>query len=296
MKSLQSFTIGFIGAGKVGTALGLYFSHHKLCIGGYYSLHTSSSKASAHLTHSRVFQNISECAQACDILFITTPDGAIAKVWNELRKLPLNGKIVCHTSGVMSSQIFDGIEKKGATGYAVHPVVPIASGPKAYRSLYHAYFTIEGSSKHLEELRLFFSHLGNSAVCIDAEKKNKYHAANVLLSNLLGVLIHTGWELLQECNIPMECAQKMTKPLLETTLENIYAHGFTNSLTGPVDRNDVGTIQEHLDCLSPEKQRMYAILSKELVSIAQKKHPQQDFSSLEEVFHSVLNTKNEGLQ
>jgi predicted short-subunit dehydrogenase-like oxidoreductase (DUF2520 family) len=143
---------------------------------------------------------------------------------------------------------------------------------------------------------LFFSHLGNSVICIDAEKKNKYHAANVLLSNLLGVLIHTGWELLQECNIPMECAQKMTKPLLDATLENIYAHGFTNSLTGPVDRNDVGTIQEHLDCLSPEKQRMYAILSKELVSIAQKKHPQQDFSSLEEVFHSVLNTKNEGLQ
>ncbi len=294
MKPLQSSTIGFIGAGKVGTALGLYFSQHKLCIGGYYSVPTSSSKASAHLTHSRVFQSISECAQACDILFITTPDGAIAKVWNELRELPLNGKMVCHTSGVMSSQIFDGIEKKDATGYAVHPVVPITSDPNAYRSLYNAYFTIEGPNQHLDELWLFFSRLGNSVVCIEAEKKDKYHAANVLLSNLLGVLIHTGWELLQECNIPMECAQKMTKPLLDATLENIYTHGFTNSLTGPVDRNDVGTIQEHLDCLSPEKQRLYAILSKDLVSIAQKKHPQQDFSLLEEVFHSVLNTKNEG--
>ncbi|HXK51422.1 MAG TPA: DUF2520 domain-containing protein [Caldisericia bacterium] len=294
MKSLQSSTIGFIGAGKVGTALGLYFSHHKLNIGGYYSLHTFSSKASAHLTHSRVFQSISEYAQACDILFITTPDCAIAKAWNELRKLPLNGKMVCHTSGLLSSQVFDGIENLDATGYAVHPVVPIPSDANAYRSLHHAYFTIEGSSKHLEELRLFFSHLGNSAVCIDAEKKNKYHAAHVILSNLLGVLIHTGWELLQECDIPMECAQKMTKPLLDTTLENIYTYGFTNSLTGPVDRNDVGTIQEHLDCLPPEKQRLYAILSKELVSIAQKKHPQQDFSLLEEVFHSVLNARNEG--
>lgn len=300
MKPLQSSTIGFIGAGKVGTALGLYFYHNKLCIGGYYSSRTSSSITAAHHTHSHVFQSISECARACDILFITTPDCAIAKIWNDLKKVPLHGKMVCHTSGVMSSQIFDGIEKKGATGYAIHPVVPIASGPNAYRSLHNAYFTIEGPDQHLDELRLFFSHLGNSAVCIDAEKKNKYHAANVILSNFLGVLIHTGWELLQECNIPLECAQKMTKPLLDTTLENIFDHGLTNSLTGPVDRNDVETIQKHLDCLPLEKQRLYAILSSELVSIAQKKHPQKDYSSLKKIFHTVLNSipiaENKGLQ
>ncbi|MDD4028379.1 MAG: DUF2520 domain-containing protein [Caldisericia bacterium] len=300
MKSLQSSTIGFIGAGKVGNALGLYFYHSNLCIGGYYSLHTSSSQKSAHNTQSIVFQSISECAQACDILFITTPDGAIAEVWNDLKQVPLHGKIVCHTSGVMSSQIFDGIEKKGAIGYAIHPVVPITSDPNAYRSLYNAYFTVEGPDQHLEDLQLFFSHLGNSVVCIEAEKKHMYHAANVLLSSFLSVLIHTGWELLQECNIPLECAQKMTKPLIETTIQSVFDHGITDSLTGPVDRNDVVTIQRHLDCLPLEKQRLYAILSSELVNIAQNKHPQNDYSSLKELFQTVLSSvqiaENEGLQ
>jgi predicted short-subunit dehydrogenase-like oxidoreductase (DUF2520 family) len=300
MKPMQSSTIGFIGAGKVATALGLYFSHNHLCIGGYYSSHTSSSTAAAHLTHSRIFQSISECTQACDILFITTPDGAIAKIWNELRQLTLKGKMVCHTSGVLSSQVFDGIEKKGAIGYAIHPVVPITSDPNAYRSLYNAYFTVEGPDQHLEDLQLFFSHLGNSVVCIDAEKKDKYHATNVLLSNLLVVLIHTGWELLQECDITIECAQKMTKPLLETTLQNIFDHGIVDSVTGPVDRNDVGTVQRHLECLPLEKQRLYAILSSELVRIARKKHPQNDYSLLKELFQTVARSnhiaENEGLQ
>lgn len=41
-------------------------------------------------------------AAACDILFITVPDGSILKVWNELRGLPLAGKVVLPLQQVAS--------------------------------------------------------------------------------------------------------------------------------------------------------------------------------------------------
>jgi predicted short-subunit dehydrogenase-like oxidoreductase (DUF2520 family) len=294
MKPISESSIGFIGAGKVGNALGSYFHHHRLCIGGYYSLHESSSQKATHKTNSIVFHDIAECIHACDIIFITTPDSSIREVWETIKKTSIHEKVICHTSGAVSSHIFDGIDQNGAFGYAVHPVVSIPSDPEAYCNLHQAHFTIEGSAKRLSDLQAFFINLGNSVVLIDAEKKSLYHAANVFLSNFLVVLVQSGWNILQECNIPSSTIKAMAKSLLESSLQNIMNYGIEPSLTGPIERNDIQTIQRHLEALSERDRKTYSTLSIELLEIAKKKHPQRDFTDLSSsLLHSLENDRNE---
>ena len=65
--------IGFIGAGKVGTALGLYFKSHGLDISGYYSRTPASSVKAARLTGSKDFTAPEDLARSSRYCFYHRP-------------------------------------------------------------------------------------------------------------------------------------------------------------------------------------------------------------------------------
>ena len=73
--------IGFIGAGKVGCSLGKYLkeSAGDWQIEGYFSRCTESAKEAAVFTDSRVIDQVELLAQMANVIFITTPDGAISE-------------------------------------------------------------------------------------------------------------------------------------------------------------------------------------------------------------------------
>ena len=105
--------VGFIGAGKVGCSLGKYLVTHGVNVVGYLSKRHSSAEQVAHFTGTRAFDSLEQVVQASDILFITTPDHEISLVWEELRKLPLAKKCICHCSGSLSSAVFHGRDNAG---------------------------------------------------------------------------------------------------------------------------------------------------------------------------------------
>lgn len=53
-----------------------------------------------------------------------------------------------------------------------------------------------------------------------------------------------------------------------------------NSLTGPVERCDIGTIEGHLSSLQHDEQNLYILLSKKLITIAMKKNAEKNYESL----------------
>ena len=53
-----------------------------------------------------------------------------------------------------------------------------------------------------------------------------------------------------------------------------------NALTGPVERNDVGTVARHLAVLEGDDRELYRLLSLRLVEVARQKHPDRDFTNL----------------
>ena len=63
--------IGFIGAGKVGTALGDYFHKKGLILSGYASRSLQSAKEAAQFTNSIFYSTYEALIADSDIIFLT---------------------------------------------------------------------------------------------------------------------------------------------------------------------------------------------------------------------------------
>ena len=102
--------IAFIGAGKVSTALGLYFKDKGFEIQGYYSRNPKSAEKAAQLTRSCPCTSLDTLIGNSQMIWITTPDDQIKNVVQQISNLPIldkNKKLVLHASGVHSLAIYN---------------------------------------------------------------------------------------------------------------------------------------------------------------------------------------------
>lgn len=273
--------IGITGAGKVGFTIGKYFSTHGLQVSGYYSRTAESSMEAAHFTGSRSFTDINELARQSDVLFLTVPDGLITSVYQEIDPALLQGKLIGHTSGALSSEdAFPGIEDTGAAAFSVHPLFAVSDRYHAYEQMPDVFFAIEGDHRALETMIPVLRKIGLHLQEIDPRSKVRYHCAAAIASNLVNALLLTSIQMLQDCGFTEEHARAALSPLVTLNVQNALKNGVISSLTGPVERADAGTISKHLACLDGQKKQMYCLLSELLIPAAQEKHPGRDYQSI----------------
>ena len=103
--------IGIIGAGRVGVTMGKYLGDAGVEVSGFYSKTTQSAVQAAEFTDTTVYKSLQDIVEASDTLMITTPDGVISEVWDCIAGYDLTGKILCHCSGSLSSNVFSGIDR-----------------------------------------------------------------------------------------------------------------------------------------------------------------------------------------
>lgn len=271
--------IGFIGGGKVGFSLGKYLKENKLNVSGYYSKNVDTIKDAAKFTESKEFYSLLEIALKSDILFITTTDSEIKSVWENLKKLPIKNKIICHCSGALSSDIFEGRENLNVFGYSVHPLFPIKDKYESYKSLKNALFTIEGDSEKLNLVKSLFQKT-NKVKEICKEDKVKYHKGAVIVSNFVLALISMGIKDLEECGFNEKEAMDALYPLIKNNIENIKENGVYEALTGPIERDDLDTIRKHLDVSKEKDREIYKLLSRKLLEIGKEK--EKNFEKVED--------------
>ncbi|MBK5142287.1 DUF2520 domain-containing protein [Budviciaceae bacterium BWR-B9] len=273
--------IGFIGAGKVGFTLGKYFASRGINVVGYYSRNPQDARDAAKFTGSQFFSQISSLLQVCDTLFLTVPDTVITTLWQELKPYPIAGKNICHCSGALSSSVFDGIEQYNAYGYSIHPIYAIHDKFHSVESLPEVYFTVEGSQTNLIEITTLIESLGNSVRTMSAENKALYHAASVMVSNLVIGLTKMSSDIFQQCGFDRTFSDKAWNALFLGNAENICSSGMVNALTGPLERGDVTTIRQHLKALGEQERDIYLGLSRVLLKVAKQKNPDRDYSLIE---------------
>lgn len=272
--------VGFIGAGKVGFSLGKYFSVNDIKLSGYYSQNYNSAKRAAEFTNSKAYDKLENIVIESDMLFITTPDDEIKKIWQSIKNIQIKDKLVIHTSGSLSSNIFSDIKGKGAFGYSVHPMFPFSDKYNTYKQLNNAYFSIEGDEKYLETLKIFIEKLGNHVLIIAADKKSLYHLANVMVSNMVLSAISIGESYLAKCGVDKSIAVQALYPLIYENVVNIKNNGTTNSLTGPIERGDLGTIKHHIEAMQEEHWELYKGLSLQLLYLALEKNKEKDYEKI----------------
>ena len=90
-------------------------------------------------------------------------------------------------------------------------------------------------------------------------------------------------EMLRNCGFSAANAHRALSPLMLGNTENIIQYGTIGALTGPIERNDLSTVMDHLNSLSTQEQKIYQDLSEEVLKVAKMKHPERDYSEMERI-------------
>lgn len=269
--------IGFIGAGRVGCGAGRMLSEKGFEI-SYYSKNYDDALFAAEFTGGRAFESPKELTDACGMVFVTTPDGEIRNVWNEIKDY-VSGTLTAHMSGAMSAdEAFPDAEKYGARVCSVHPLLAVSDRERSYLEMADAFYTIEGSAA--EEAKRLFEGAGLRAGIIDKNAKARYHAAAAMASNLVLSLLEMSCEIFEDSGLPESDAKTAPKKLVLGNINSIFEKGFEKSLTGPLERGDAETIKKHLDVLTGDAREAYIILSRHLLKTAKRKNPDRDYNGI----------------
>lgn len=240
--------IGFIGAGTVGTALatGVSKNGYKVVAVSSRSLSSATNLAQS-LNGCHTSNNNQDVADAAELVFVTTPDDAIAPVVSKVKWHA--GQSVVHCSGADSTVILEPAKKAGANVGVFHPLQTFASAKKAMENIPGSTFAIEAEEPLLSILKDMATTLGGYWIELKASDKVLYHAAAVIACNYLVTLIKLSTDLWQTFNIPTQQATQALLPLIRGTINNIETIGIPKCLTGPIARGDSGTIRKHLNAL-----------------------------------------------
>lgn len=257
--------IGIVGAGAVGTAVGLILSSRGHEITGVCDIRPESTGILAERTGAKVYPNPEEVSRSAQVLFITTSDGSIPQVVEDIAKKNgfLVGQAVIHMSGALSSRVLDPARSFGAYGVSVHPMQSFASVDRAISNLPGSVFSIEGDEEIFPVATKLVEDLGGEFFFIDEKSKPLYHAGACVVSNYLVTLVECGLRLLEAIGITREQALRAFLPLVKGTVTNIEMIGVPRALTGPIARGDVLTVLKHMESLAdkvPEVGRLYAWL------------------------------------
>jgi predicted short-subunit dehydrogenase-like oxidoreductase (DUF2520 family) len=265
--------IGFIGAGKVGTALAVLLDRKGYQVVSVYDNNAkAASSMAAQIKQCRVSESSQQAVNTAELVFITTPDTVIPVVaagtkWK-------NGQSVVHCSGADSTAILEPARQAGALVAAFHPLQTFAGAKEAMENIPGSTFAIEAEEPLLTVLKKMADDLGGNWITLKAGDKAAYHAAAVFASNYLVTLVKMSTDLWKTFSIPTDQATKALLPLLRGTIHNIETIGLPDCLTGPIARGDAGTVSKHLQTIkekAPDILTTYKELGMQTIPIANAK-------------------------
>ncbi|OPX84462.1 MAG: arogenate dehydrogenase [Pelotomaculum sp. PtaB.Bin104] len=251
MIALTKPSIAVVGAGKVGSAIALLLNRQGYQLTGVADMNLPSAKRVAEKLKVIATTKPEEITASAGVVFITTPDRAIAQVAREINERGgfKSGQVVFHTSGSQPAEVL-GVARKAMVQIAsLHPLQSFANVDMAMENLLGSYFALEGDPDALRVAEDIVRDLGGKCFSIDAQDKPLYHAAACIASNYLVSLMHLATGLYGRFGLSRPEAFKALLPLVQGTIKNISQVGPARALTGPVARGDDVTLEGHLAAL-----------------------------------------------
>ena len=249
--------LGFVGAGTVGTALAVSLAKRGFAVVAVGSRSKASAEGlAARIGGCAIYDDAQGVVDAADLIFVTTPDDAIAPVVAEFAWRP--GKAVVHCSGAASVDILEPARKAGAQVGAFHPLQSFSSIEAAIANLPGSTFALEGAEPLLSQLKELAGALGGTVVVLKPGDKVLYHAAAVIACNYFYTLAKLSTDLWEQFGVSRADALRALLPLIQGTVNNLANVGLPQALTGPIARGDLGTIKAHLQALSQRAPEMVA--------------------------------------
>jgi predicted short-subunit dehydrogenase-like oxidoreductase (DUF2520 family) len=240
--------IGIVGAGAVGTALGVALRRAGWPVAAVASRDAGRRERFRGLVDGvRAFAEPNALLDEVELIVLAVPDDAIGPLAASLRMY--SGQAMVHTSGALGAEVLAPAMAAGTQIGAFHPLVAFADTERAVAALHGATVAIEGDDELAALLATMAEAIGAQPVRLAPGSKAAYHAAAVLAAGGFVALLDAIAELGRVAGLDEAGSLAIYGPLIEQTLGNARALGIRGALTGPITRGDRGTLDAHLATL-----------------------------------------------
>ena len=262
--------IGIVGAGAVGSALGVALDRAGWRIHAVASRSREGRERFRSLVPGvRAFAEATPLVEEVELIILAVSDDAVASVAGGLHMY--SGQAMVHTSGLLGAEVLGAAMAAGTQVGSFHPLVAFADLERAVAALHGATIAIEGDDQLLDLLARMAEAIGGIAVRLAPGAKPAYHAAAVLAAGGFDALLGAIAELGRVAGLDEAGSLAIYGPLIEQTLGNARTLGIGAALTGPMTRGDRGTVRIHLAALAahaPATIDLYRALAEREIAMA----------------------------
>lgn len=264
--------VGIVGAGAVGTALGVAISRSGWPVVAVVSRDaTRRDRFCTLVPGARAFVEPAAILDVADLIIVAVPDDAIAQVAGQIRLR--GGQAIVHTSGAVGAEVLaEAVIEGGAMG-GFHPLVSFTSDvERSVAGIAGATIAIEGDDRLAKLLAALAEAIGGTLIRLPRGAKAAYHAAAVLASGGLVALLDAIVAVGATAGLDERSSLAFYGRLMEQTLANARGVGIAASLTGPITRGDVSTVSAHIAALeahAPDVVELYLATARRQLRIAQ---------------------------
>ena len=262
---------GIVGAGAVGTALGVALVRAGWPVAAVASRDPGRRDRFTRLVGPvRAFAEAAAILDEVELVLLCVPDDALPVLAGELRLY--SGQALVHTSGALGAEVLEPAMAAGTQAGAFHPLVAFADVERSVAALRGATVAVEGDEGLVALLGRMAETIGAVPVTLRPGTKAAYHAAAVLAAGGLVALLDAIAELGAVAGLDEAGSLTVYGRLVEQTLDNARALGIRAALTGPTTRGDAGTLRRHLETLAvhaPAVLPLYRAAAEREVSLAE---------------------------
>lgn len=202
-------------------------------------------------------------------VFLAVPDDAVPELARALAALgEAPGRCAAfHMSGALST---DALSPLHAVGYHVgsfYPLQTVAHPVTGADRLAGSSVSIAGEPQALQVAHRVLGLLGCRAISVPTRSRPIQHAAAVLGSNYLAVVLASAYRMLGSAGVSGDDAMAALLSLARGTIDNIEEMGLERALVGPITRGEVETLSLHLRSIDPRWREIYKVLGRELIEL-----------------------------
>lgn len=263
----------FVGPGRAGLALGYALWHAEALEAVTYFGRRPEPPAHPIFIEgfARYHFGLERPGEGTTAVLLTVPDDALSEMAHAMAgqgDAP-EGCVALHCSGALSVDVLAPLHARGYRVGSLHPLQSLAHPVSGAERLAGSWFAVSGEPEAAAVGRRLVSELGGTPLVIPVARRPLYHAAAVVASNYLPVLLALSARLLVLSGVDPDEAVRALLPLMRGTLDNVDELGLASALTGPIARGDVETVRMHLRSLPAREGRLYRDLGREAIELAE---------------------------
>ena len=265
----RKVTLGFIGAGRVGTGLASGFARAGMNVVAIASRTSASAQKLAKRVRGARACAPQEVVDRADIAFLTVPDDAIEGLASSLRWR--EGAACVHCSGAADLDVLKKPVADGALAGGFHPLHMFGEAGEPSAALAGSSIALAGPDALVQRLARLARALDARPLRLPEGGRALYHAAANFSGAFVIALVQEAIALWGKLGIAETDALAALLPLLRGTADNVEKLGAAGGLGSAIARGDAGTIRRHLDVLArqaPDSLELYRILSLRTIPLA----------------------------